>query len=167
MDKLIYGMARVKFDGVEIGWFDEQGLTPAGSAPTQVDVYAAQVKDGPVATITSNPGKKAFTGNLIDLSPENLVKVIGGTKDDKGNWEPPEQWEKTGVMDIICDSGQTIRLFNAKVTGNDFSGGVNSQGVLALALNVEALKDEYGNLLIIYAYGSDPESGIPALIPEG
>ena len=30
MDKLIYGMARVKFDGVEIGWFDEQGLTPAG-----------------------------------------------------------------------------------------------------------------------------------------
>lgn len=55
-------MSQVKFCGVEIGWFDEQGVTPAGTAPATVDIYA-QVKDGPVATITSNPGKKAFTGN--------------------------------------------------------------------------------------------------------
>lgn len=129
MDKLIFGMSQVKFCGLEIGWFDEQGVTPAGTAATQVDIYAAQVKDGPVGTITSNPGKKAFTGNLIDMSAENLVKVIGGTKDEQGNWEPPEKWEKTGVMDIVCDSGHTIRLYNAKVTGNDFGGGVNSQGV--------------------------------------
>ena len=70
-------------------------------------------------------------------------------------------------MDIICDSGQTIRLFNAKVTGNDFSGGVNSQGVLALALNVEALKDENGKRLKIFAKGIDPETGNPAVNPEG
>lgn len=25
MDKLIFGMSQVKFCGVEIGWFDEQG----------------------------------------------------------------------------------------------------------------------------------------------
>ena len=84
MDKLIFGMSQVKFCGLEIGWFDEQGVTPAGTAATQVDIYAAQVKDGPVATITSNPGKKAFTGNLIDMSAENLVNTIGGSKDDQG-----------------------------------------------------------------------------------
>ena len=132
MDKLIFGMSQVKFCGLEIGWFDEQGVTPAGTAATQVDIYAAQVKDGPVATITSNPGKKAFTGNLIDMSAENLVNTIGGSKDDQGNWEPPEKWEKTGVMDIVCDSGHTIRLYKAKVTGNDFGGGVNSQSWLSV-----------------------------------
>ena len=39
-------MSQVKFCGLEIGWFDEQGVTPAGTAATQVDIYAAQVKDG-------------------------------------------------------------------------------------------------------------------------
>lgn len=166
MSKLIYGMALVKFCGEEIGWFDEQGLTPAGTAATQVDIYSAQVKDGPVGTITSNPGKKAFTGNLIDMSAENLVKVIGGTKDDSGNWEPPTKWEKSGVMDIECDSGHTIRLYKAKVTGNDFSGGVNSQGVLALALNIEVEKDENGKRLKIFDPGIDPETGKPVVNPE-
>lgn len=161
MDKLIFGMSQVKFCGVEIGWFDEQGVTPAGTAATQVDIYAAQVKDGPVGTITSNPGKKAFTGNLIDMSSENLAKVIGGTKDDQGNWEPPEKWEKTGVMDIVCDSGHTIRLYNAKVTGNDFGGGVNSQGVLSIQLNIEVMKDEDGKRIKIFAPGIDPETGQP------
>lgn len=162
MDKLIYGMSLVKFCGEEIGWFDDQGLTPAGTAATQVDVYSAQVKDGPVATITSNPGKKAFTGNLIDMSAENLVNTIGGTKDEGGSWEPPVKWEKTGVMDIVCDSGHTIRLYNAKVSGNDFSGGINSQGVLALTLNIEVMKDATGKSQKIFAPGVDPDTGKPA-----
>nr|DAH07224.1 MAG TPA: hypothetical protein [Caudoviricetes sp.] len=165
--KAIYGLAQAKFDNKVIGWIDEQGLQPAGTAPTQLDVYAAQVKDGPVVTITSNPGKKAFTCNLIDLSTENLVSVIGGTKDVNGNWEPPEKWEKTGVMDILCDSGETIRFFNAKVTGNDFANGINSQGVLALALNIELLRNEDGKSLKIFAKGINPETGAPAVNPEG
>lgn len=156
-------MSLVKFCGEEIGWFDDQGLTPAGTAPSQVDVYSAQVKDGPVLTITSNPGKKAFTGNLIDLSAENLVNTIGGTKDEGGNWEPPLKWEKTGVMDILCDSGHTIRLYNAKVTGNDFSGGINSQGVLALTLNIEVMKDATGKFKKIFAKGIDPDTGKPVV----
>lgn len=163
----IYGLNQVKFDGKVIGWIDEQGLQPAGTAPTQVDVYAAQVKDGPIATITSNPGKKAFTCNLIDLSTENLVNTIGGTKDANGNWEPPEKWEKTAPMDISCNSGETIRFFNAKVTGNDFANGINSQGVLALGLNIELLKDDKGKSLKIFVKGIDPETGAPAVNPEG
>lgn len=165
--KAMYGLGQVKFSGKILGWIDEQGLQPAGTAPTQVDVYAAQVKDGPVATITSNPGKKAFTCNLIDLSAENLVSAIGGTKDANGNWEPPEKWENTGVMDISCDSGETIRFSNAKVTGNDFANGINSQGVLALALNIELLKDEDGKRLKIFAKGIDPETGAPVVNPAG
>lgn len=163
--KAIYGLNQVKFDGEIIGWIDEQGLQPAGTAPTQVDVYAAQVKDGPIATITSNPGKKAFTCNLIDMSADSLVNTIGGTKDADGNWEPPEKWEKTAAMDISCDSGETIRFFNAKVTGNDFANGINSQGVLALTLNIELLKNEAGKSLKIFGKGIDPDTGKPVVPP--
>lgn len=162
--KAIYGLKEMKFAGKVIGWVDEQGLQPAGTAPTQVDVYSAQVKDGPVATITSNPGKKAFTCTLIDLSAENLAATIGGTKDANGSWEPPEKWEVAGVMDIECDSGETIRFFKAKVTGNDFANGINSQGVLGLGLNIELLKDENGKSLKIFAAGIDPETGEPPVV---
>ena len=59
------------------------------------------------------------------------------------------------------------RLYNAKVTGNDYSGGVNSQGVLALALNVEVMKDKDGKRQKIFAPGIDPETGNPVVAPEG
>ena len=70
-------------------------------------------------TLTTNPGKKAFTCTLIELNAESLVNTIGGTKDAKNNWEPPENWEATGVMDVVADSGETLRFYNAKVTGSD------------------------------------------------
>lgn len=155
---IIYGIAKVTFCSKVIGYLDESGLTPAGSAPSYQDIYASQVKDGPVITLTTNPGKKAFSCNLIQMAAENLVDVIGGTKDASGGWEPPEKWEKIGVMDIKCDSGHTIRLYNAKVTGGDFANGLSSSNVLGLALNIEMLKDASGKRMKIYNAGTEPEA---------
>ena len=89
MDGLIYGLAHLKFKGKEIGLISEEGLQPAGSAPSTTDIYAAQVKDGPVMTLTTNPGKKAFTCTLIELNAESLVNTIGGTKDARTTGSPP------------------------------------------------------------------------------
>jgi hypothetical protein len=163
MDKLIFGLGKLVFGGKEIGYIDENGLQPAGTAPTKVDINAAQVKDGPVITLTSNPGKKAFSCNLIQLDAEALVDTIGGTKDENGNWEPPtESWEKTGVADIVCDSGHTIRLLSAKVSANDWVNGVNSSNVLGLGLTIEILKDSAtGKRFKIFAPGIDPDTGAP------
>ena len=77
---IIYGVAEVKFKEKVIGYIDEQGMQPAGNAPSFMDVHAAQVQDGPVDSIMTNPGSDAFTFNLIQLKAENLVDVIGGTK---------------------------------------------------------------------------------------
>ena len=52
-------------------------------------------------------------------------------------------------------------LYKAKVTGNDFGGGVNSQGVLSVQLNIEVMKDENGKRMKIFAPGIDPETGKP------
>lgn len=160
---LIFGLAHLKFKNKELGLISEEGLQPAGTAPSTTDIYAAQKKDGPVATLTTNPGKKAFTCTLIEMSAESLVNTIGGTKDDNNNWEPPEKWESTGVMDVVCDSGDTLRFFNAKVTGNDFANGINSSSVLGLSLNIELLPDENGKRLKKFAPGIDPETGKPVV----
>lgn len=163
MDGLIYGLAHLKFKEKEIGLISEEGLQPAGSAPSTTDIYAAQVKDGPVMTLTTNPGKKAFTCTLIELNAESLVNTIGGTKDAKNNWEPPENWEDTGVMDVVADSGETLRFYNAKVTGSDFANGINSSNVLGLSLNIELLKDAEGKRMKLFAKGIDPDTGTEAV----
>lgn len=154
MDGLIYGLAHLKFKEKEIGLISEEGLQPAGSAPSTTDIYAAQVKDGPVMTLTTNPGKKAFTCTLIELNAESLVNTIGGTKDAKNNWEPPE--------DVVADSGETLRFYNAKVTGSDFANGINSSNVLGLSLNIELLKDAEGKRMKLFAKGIDPDTGTEA-----
>ena len=46
---LMYGVAQVKFkpaaggEDKTLGWLDENGMQPAGNAPSFMDVYAAQV----------------------------------------------------------------------------------------------------------------------------
>lgn len=159
MDGLIFGLAHLMFKGKEIGLISEEGLQPAGSAPSTTDIYAAQIKDGPVVTLTTNPGKKAFSATLIQLNAESLVNVVGGTKDAKGGWEPPEKWEATGVMDVKTDSGQTLRFYNAKVTGSDFANGINSSNLLGLSLTIELLKDADGKRMKLFAEGIDPDTG--------
>ena len=163
MDGLIYGLAHLKFKEKEIGLISEEGLQPAGSAPSTTDIFAAQVKDGPVMTLTTNPGKKAFSCTLIELNADSLVNTIGGTKDANNNREPPEKWEATGVMDVVADSGETLRFYNAKVTGSDFANGINSSNVLGLSLNIELLKDADGKRMKLFAKGVDPDTGAEAV----
>ncbi len=137
-DGLIYGLNSLSVGEKEIGMIDENGLQPAGSAATMQEIYAAQVKDGPVKSIVSKPAKRAFKCNIIQLKADNLIDVVGGSKDaTTGAWTPPEDWSVEGVVTIKCDSGHTIKINNAKITADDFANGINSQNVLALALNID------------------------------
>ena len=92
---LMYGLAEVKFkpsgsssEEKTLGWLDENGMQPAGNAPQFLDVYAAQVTDGPVDSIQTNPGSDAFTMNLIQLKAENMADALGG-KERRWRSYPP------------------------------------------------------------------------------
>lgn len=67
---LIYGIGTLKFNSEEIGWISQDGLSPKGEAKQTTPIYAAQVHDGPVDELTSNPGSTAFGFKLIQLTPE-------------------------------------------------------------------------------------------------
>lgn len=162
---IIYGVAEVKFKEKVIGYIDEQGMQPAGNAPSFMDVHVAQVQDGPVDSIMTNPGSDAFTFNLIQLKAENLVDVIGGTKgaaDD--SWTPPAVMMGTGPMDIKTHSGHTFTIPNARVSKNGLQNGLNMSNVLAFGFRVDMMKPATGGerYKIVPPADAAPDAGAEA-----
>lgn len=141
---LIYGLSELKFKDKVIGWIDENGLTPAGTSPSFLEVKAAQVQDGPVDTILTDPGSDAFTFNLIQLKAENLVDTIGGTKGSSDEWTPPANMVATGKVLITATSGHKVLIPNARLSRNGFQNGINLQNVLALGIRLDMMKPSDG-----------------------
>lgn len=163
---LIYGIAEVKFKASgsasqekTLGWLDENGMQPAGNAPQFMDVYAAQVLDGPVESIQTNPGSDAFTMNLIQLKAQNMADVFGGKAETDGSYTPPASFLQTGVLTMKMHSGQSFRVFNARLSRNGFQNGINMQNVLAMGIRVDMLKPTDGKVRRwrMYPPGVDPD----------
>lgn len=148
---LMYGTAEVKFKEFgsasqekTLGWLDENGMQAAGNAPQFMDVYAAQVLDGPVDSIETNPGSEAFTMNLIQLKAENMEAVFGGKAEKDGAYTPPARSMKTGVLTIKMHSGHKFRVFNARLSCNGLQNGINMKNVLAFGIRVDMLSPTDG-----------------------
>lgn len=146
---LMYGVAEVKFKEIQgeektLGWLDENGMQPSGNAPQFLDVYAAQVTDGPVDSIQTNPGSDAFTMNLIQLSAKNMSEVFGGKAEADGAYTPPANFVKTGVLTIKMHSGHNFRVFNARLSRNGWQNGMNMSNVLGFGIRVDMLKPTDG-----------------------
>lgn len=163
---LIYGIAEVKFKptvgGQEktIGWLDENGMQPAGNAPSFMDVYAAQVTDGPVDSILQNPGSDAFTMNLIQLKAQALVDIFGGTAEADGAYTPPANFVASGVLTLKAHSGHSFRIFNARLSRNGWQNGLNMQNVFAFGIRVDMLAPADGKerRYRIYPPGVEPDT---------
>lgn len=146
---LMYGVASVKFkpsSGEEktLGWLDENGIQPAGSAPAFLDVFAAQVTDGPVDSIMINPGSDAFTMNLIQLNIKSLVDIFGGNAEE-GIYFPPVKFVAIGELVIRMHSGHTFYIYKARLSKNGWQNGMNMKNVMALGIRVDILKDNDRN----------------------
>lgn len=162
---LMYGVAAVKFKTSEggektLGWLDENGMQPAGNAPTFMDVNAAQVTDGPVDSIMTNPGSDAFTMNLIKLDAQSMVDVFGGKKEADGSYTPPTKMVANGVLTITMHSGHSFRVFNSRLSRNGWQNGINMQNVLAMGIRVDMLKPTDGKerRYRIYPPGVEPNT---------
>lgn len=156
---LIYGVGAVKFKSKTIGYISQDGMQPAGNAPSFTDIFAAQVQSGPVGSLMSSPGSDAFTFNLIQLKAENLVDTIGGTAGTDGSWTPPLTVMSNGPMDITTMSGHTIRIFNARLSRNGMQNGINMSNVLAFGFRVDMELPADGSAFYkIFPPGVDPDA---------
>lgn len=163
---LIYGLSEVSFkpegegsEEVIFGWISQDGLAPSGTAASFTDIYAAQVADGPVDSIMTDPGSDAFDFTLIQLKADNLVKIFGGKAEADGAWTPPTTFVKTGVMTFRAQSGHSMRIFRARVSKSQFQNGMNMSNVLGIGINVKMLKPaDKERRSRVYPPGVDPDT---------
>ena len=138
---LVYGIGKLSFCGKEIGWITQDGLQSKGEAKQSTPVYAAQVHDGPVDELTSNPGSTAFGFKLIKLDAQNCVDLFGGSVNEvDGAYEAPDDFKDLeGPFVVKCVSGHTIEVPWAKMSGQ-LADSINMSGVLCYDCTVKCLK---------------------------
>ena len=108
----IYGVKALKYNGKALGLISEDGLQPGGDSPSKTRIWAAQKRNAPFAVLKSTPGTKTWTFTLIELSADNMIQVMGGTKESTGVYVPPtEDKDVQGVFDI-----ETVFLYPWAVT---------------------------------------------------
>ena len=89
-DGYIYGLEAFIFNGKELGLISNDGLDWGGNEPSTVEIWAAQKRSAPAKEIEENPGTSVVEFDLIELKPENLVQVMGGTISKNGKrWNAP------------------------------------------------------------------------------
>lgn len=139
-DGILYGVQDLIFKGKVIGYISDEGLTPAGDAPSKTKIWAAQKRDAPVKVLKTNPGTPAFKFTLIELKAQNLADVMGGTVNMQGVYTPAEDnIEISGEFRITFVSGETMVIPNASLTAS-FTNGINMNGVLGVACELEIMR---------------------------
>ena len=132
----IYGTDEFYFAGKKIGYISEEGITLSGEAPTSVQVRAAQAGNAVVKTIISNPGADKCEFSLIELKPQNIVAVWGGSVAGGVYSAPRDKKPLEGRAFVKCGSGHKIDIPKAVLTSN-LAGGINLAGVLSIKCTME------------------------------
>lgn len=111
-DGFIYGLEAFIFDGEELGLISNDGLDWNGDEPSSNKIWAAQNRAAPVKEIEENPGTIVVEFDLIELKPENLVQVMGGTtsKDGKKWNAPAKRIKKEGAATIRSADGAETEI---------------------------------------------------------
>lgn len=136
-DGAIYGVKDIFFNGVKLGLISEDGLQPGGDSPSKTRVWAAQKRNAPFVVIKSTPGSKNWTFTMIEMIPENIIQVNGGSVDEQGVYTSPTgDMELEGVFDIHATSGHVLRVYRGMLTSN-FANGFNFTQTLGMACELE------------------------------
>ena len=99
----VYGSDALVFGGKEIGDISNDSIDWGGDEPSTVKVWAAQKRTAPVTEIIDNPGTDVLEFDLIQLKPENLAQVMGGTASEDGKkWDAP-------AKKIFLEDSVTVR----------------------------------------------------------
>lgn len=147
-DKLIYGIARLKFNEQEVGWVEKNSFDWGGTKPEATDVEAEQVPDAPVDSLPTKNGSIQPTFNLIQLDYKNLQLALGGTlvgtEGAYTGWKAPtELIELKGEWQIDFVSGKRCNIPNGKLLSN-LGGKLTLTEVSKVECEIKVLKPEDG-----------------------
>lgn len=147
-DNLIYGIAKLKFNGEMVGWVEKGSFDWGGSKPESTDVEAEQVPDAPVGSLQTKNGTIQPTFNLIQLDYKNLKLSLGGTlvgtEGAYTGWKAPtELIELNGPWQIDFMSGKRCNIPNGKLLSN-LGGKLTLTEVSKVECEIKVMKPEDG-----------------------
>lgn len=147
-DKLIYGIAKLKFNGDVVGWVEKNSFDWGGKKPEGTDVNAEQVPDTPVDYIPQTNGTIEPTFNLIQLDYKNLKMSLGGTlegpEESPTGWNAPSELiEQKGLWQIDFVSGRRCNIKNGKLLSN-LGGKLTLTEVSKVECQIKVLSPDEG-----------------------
>jgi len=152
MSKVSYGLQSVEVSpidevtGLATAW-EDAGLIyrdsiTLDSADGEKTEHFAELEQDPVEVIQEK-GSKTLNLQLMDTSPANLLKYLGGTITGV---DPNEEWNEPN--DIVAiefawrltfKNGQKMTIYRGKTNGK-YTGDFNRNGIQLLSLMISPLK---------------------------
>lgn len=121
----VFGLKTLKFNNVVLGQISEDSIDWGGDEPTTIKIFSAQNRNTPVLELKDTPGTDELSFDLIELKPDNLIAIFGGSKATAGGyttWTPPtDNAQKIGAVEITTDDGTIIAAGKASLTAR-FTG---------------------------------------------
>lgn len=114
-DGYMYGLSIFKFGEAEIGCISDDSIDWGGDEKQTTKIWAAQKRQAPVKEITDNNGTNELTFDLIELKPDNLKMVMGGTVAG-GKWSAPAaEVNLENPVEITTADGTVISVKKASL----------------------------------------------------
>lgn len=142
-DGIIMLLDAVYHNGVLIGYISDEGIDWGGEDEKKVEVNASQRRDAPVKELTVRGATNELSFNMIELVPENLKAIIGGTiVGDRWN-APASTITAEGELKVLCGTGHTVLFANATMSGK-IRGKIGGEQPLYVATKIKALTPRDG-----------------------
>lgn len=82
----VYGVKTLKFNNIVLGQISEDSIDWGGDEPTTIKIFSAQNRNTPVLELKDTPGTDELSFDLIELKPDNLIAIFGGSKATAGGY---------------------------------------------------------------------------------
>lgn len=134
----VYGLSSFHFNDVELGLISEDSVSFGGDEPSFTPIFAAQKRGAPVLNLLDSPGSIVLEGDFIEIKPDQLAKILGGTA--QGNkWKAPEKPViKEGKLKIVSSDGTTFSAARASLSAR-LTGALKHNEVLKVHFKVTIL----------------------------
>lgn len=145
----IYGLDELKFNGISLGYIEEDSFDYGGKEGEVTEIRAAQIKGYPVKLIAKANGTINPTFDLIQLKYENLKATMGGTLKKTGEkvtgWGAPSKLVMiTGEITIDTDSGQRMTFPNCLLSAY-IGGSLNLTSVSKIKCKLTLAQPDDGS----------------------
>lgn len=135
----------VNFKGRLIGYLSDDGLEFGGSDAQTFELWAAQLRSAPVDEMETRAATVEVSGKMIELVPQNLVAIAGGTITDEKWSAPASSIIQEGPLKILTGTGGTIDMNRVKLRVTPLRGGLGGENTVGMNIMFKMVMPKDGS----------------------